>query len=450
MKKIAVIGAGKSSTVLIQYLLEHAETEDWTVTVADMDETLAASRVQNHPAGRAMAFDVSDEKALEAMVFGHDLIVSMLPAFMHLPVAKACVRNKKHLVTASYVSPEMQALHQEALDADIILMNEIGVDPGIDHMTAMEVLDELRNRGCKITGFESFTGGLMTEASEGNPWKYKITWNPRNIVLAGSGGAAKFMHHGRIKYIPYHKVFQRIDNWELPGWGAFEAYGNRDSLKYQKLYGLEEVRTMYRGTLRRPGFCRAWDVLVQLGIPDDSYQINCPKGMTRQEFLNMFLPEEPGQDVRTRLCRYLQLRLDSSEIEKLDYLGLFSNQLLPVTGMHSPAFVLQKILEEAWKLEPGDKDLLVMLHRFEFIENGEEKIWQSHLCIEGEDERYTAMARTVGLPAAIATRFILTGIIKCRGVQIPVIPEIYKPVLKELNALGISMQTYEAPELKQN
>jgi saccharopine dehydrogenase-like NADP-dependent oxidoreductase len=259
MKRILVLGAGRSTTVLIQFLLEQSESQDWMVTVADLDEAMVQRKVGNHPRAVAAVLNSTDEISLYHQVSGADLVISMLPAHMHIPVATACIALGKHMVTASYVSPAMEALHPRAQEAGVILMNEIGVDPGIDHLSAMHMIDRVRNAGGEVVLFESFTGGLVAPASDDNPWNYKFTWNPRNVVMAGSGGAVKFIQEGAYKYIPYHQLFRRTEMIDIDGYGRFEGYANRDSLKYRTVYGLESIRTLYRGTLRRPGFCRSWD-----------------------------------------------------------------------------------------------------------------------------------------------------------------------------------------------
>lgn len=442
MKNVLVVGAGKSATILIRYLLEKASEEGWQVTVADLDPHLAAQKCAGHPKAKAMAFSLNEEIARQQLIQDHDLVVSMLPPAMHLTLAKDCLRFGKSMITASYVSDEMAALHEEAKAKGVLLLNEMGVDPGIDHMTAMETLDDLRRKGHKIIGFESFAGGLMAPASEGGPWKYKFTWNPKNVVMAGAAGPARFLHHGKLKNIPYAQLFRRTDQLEIPGWGAFEAYGNRDSLKYQALYKLEGVHTLYRGTLRRPGFCAAWHLLVQMGLTDDQHPLSCTPSWTRSAFLRTFLPEMPGHSLPQIVSHTFGLPLDAPELEKLASLGLFSDLPLDLEGAYTPADILLSILQQHWTLSPGDQDLLVMLHQFEYEDQGEVHKLQSHLCLTGKNEMDTAMALTVGLPAAIGACLILQGKIQLTGVHIPVLPEIYEPVLAALRQEGVFMDTY--------
>ena len=443
MKKVLVVGAGKSATILIRYLLEEAGKEGWQVTIADLDPRLAEQKCGGHPHGRAMAFSLHDEQLRQSLVKDHDVVVSMLPPSMHIMLAKDCLAWGKSLVTASYVSDEMAALDAEAKAKGVLLLNEMGVDPGIDHMTAMETLDHLRRKGHKIIGFESFTGGLMAQDSEGGPWKYKFTWNPKNVVMAGAAGPARFLHRGKLKNIPYTQLFKRTDHLEIPGWGAFEAYGNRDSLKYKRLYQLNEVHTLYRGTLRRPGFCSAWHLFVQMGLTDDAHPLSCAPDWTRAAFLQTFLPEMPGYTLPQIISQTFGIPENAPELEKFEALGLFSNIPMGLQGDMTPADILLSILQQHWSLSSGDKDLLVMLHQFEYEDQGKVKKLQSHLCLTGKNEMETAMALTVGLPAAIGACLILRGKMPLTGVHIPVLPEIYEPVLEELRLQGVFMNTYK-------
>lgn len=437
MPNILLIGAGKSATTLIDYLLNNSTDHGWKLTVADMNVEVVKEKLHGHANGSAVQLDVSNLDQLEKLVSAHDMIISMLPAFMHMDVARFCLKHKKNMATASYVSEEMQALHDEARNAGIILLNEIGLDPGVDHMTAMETLDKLRNRGCVITGFESFTGGLMAPESENNPWKYKFTWNPRNVVMAASGGAVKFLQGGKFKYIPYHKVFRRTEVIDIEGYGEYEGYANRDSLKYIDLYGLEGVKTIYRGTLRRVGFSRAWDIFVQLGATDDTYVMDNTQTLTHREFINSFLFYHPTDSVETKLAMLLKLDHDSDELRKIAWLDMFKNEPVGLTKPSTPAQILQHILEKKWTLEDGEKDMIVMWHKFNYVEHGIPHELHATLAVKGDDDLHTAMAKTVGIPLGIGVKNILNGNIFTPGVHIPNTKEIYQPVLKELETFGI-------------
>ena len=424
--------------MLIAYLLEQANEHDWRVRVCDRDGDLAARRVAGHPRGESFALDATDVGAIRPLCQTADVVVSLLPADMHGPVAEACAHLGTHFVSASYVAADVRALHETAERRGVTLLCEMGVDPGIDHMSAMERLDALRASKAKITAFETFTGGLVAPESDDNPWHYKVTWNPRNVVLAGQGGV-KFKHNGRYKYIPYHKLFSRYEMLEVPGYGKFEGYPNRDSLKYRAHYDLFDVDTIYRGTLRRPGFCQAWDCLVQLGITDDSYQLEDLDGMTYRDFVNAYLWWDQHMSVELKLRAMLKLDMNSPQFDRLEWLGLFEKRAIPLKS-GTPAQVLQTLLEEKWAMKPDDKDMIVMLHKFEYELDGERWREQSSMVTLGSDGDHTAMAKTVGLTAAIGAKLLLTGVITRRGVVIPTVEHVYAPVLAELRQHGIAFE----------
>ncbi|HET6244905.1 MAG: saccharopine dehydrogenase NADP-binding domain-containing protein [Bacteroidetes bacterium] len=438
MKKILIIGAGRSASSLIDYILKNSISENWQLIVADISLELAQAKVKNHSRGIALEFDIFNNDQREKEIQEADIIISMLPAHMHISVAKDCIRFKKNMVTASYVSEEMKALDSAANQAGVLLLNEIGVDPGIDHMSAMKIVDEIRDKGGKVISFESFTGGLLApEAEKENPWKYKFSWNPRNVVLAGQG-VVKFIQENKYKYIPYTKIFRRTEIVEIEGYGKFEGYANRDSLKYREVYGLEDVKTIYRGTFRRPGFCRAWDIFVQLGATDDSYTIGNSEHMTYREFINSFLAFHESDSVELKLMHYMKLDQDDVEVlNKLEWLDIYKDIKIGLKNA-TPAQILQQILERKWTLQPEDKDMIVMWHKFIYELNGQDKFVESSMVVTGEDKVNTAMSKTVGLPIAIATKMILNGTIKLTGVQIPVTKQIYLPVLKELEEYGVN------------
>lgn len=447
MKNILVIGAGRSATVLIQYFLDNAETQDWGVTVGDISEALASDKVGNHPRGMAIAFDVFNEAQRKDEITKADIVVSMLPASMHFEVAKDCVELGKHLTTASYISDDMRSLNAAAESKGLILLNETGLDPGIDHLSAMHLLDDIRNDGGLIEHFESFTGGLIADESDDNPWHYKFTWNPRNVVLASQGGAVKFLHNGQYKYIPYNRVFRRTERIKVEGYGEFEGYANRDSLSYREVYGLEDVKTIYRGTLRRPGFSRSWNAFVHLGMTDDSYIMEGSETMTNRQFVNSFLPYSLTDGVELKLRASLKLDQDDQLVEKISWLGLFEDTVVGLKDA-TPAQILQHILEKKWSMKPDDKDMIVMWHKIGFIKDGQKFVTESSMVVKGDDQHNTAMAKTVGLPLAIATRMILNGKISERGVVLPLTKDIYTPVLEELAENGISFRekTYQVEE----
>lgn len=441
MKKILVIGAGRSSSSLIKYLLDNSAKENWMITVADVSLESVKQKTKGHPNSKAIEFDINNEKQRTEEIKAADLVISMLPAFMHMNVANDCVKYKKHLATASYVSKEMEALDEEAKAAGIILLNESGLDPGIDHASAMKVIDEIHAKGGELTLFKSYCGGLVAPESNDNPWGYKFSWNPRNVILAGQG-TAQFIENNKYKYIPYNRLFTQIDSISVDGYGKFDAYANRDSLSYRGFYGIEKIPTMLRGTLRMPGYCKAWNVFVKLGLTDDSYKIEASDQLTYPELLEAFLPKG-NKSVKEKLIAFMGQEMDAEVLKKIEWLGFFENVKITIANA-SPAQILQELLEEKWKLKEHDKDMIVMQHQFEYkIGNSETKKIISSLVVKGDDQIYTAMAKTVGLPLAIVAKLILQGKIKERGVIIPTTIEIYEPLLKELETFGVVFEEKE-------
>lgn len=439
MKKILVIGAGRSSSTLIKYLLDNAQAENWQITVCDMDEKLAAQKTGGHERGAARQFDANDEFSRKELIENHDLVISMLPATLHITVVRDCMELGKNVITPSYITPEIKALDQQLKDKGLIVLNEIGLDPGIDHLSAMKLLDEIRDKGNEVRCFESFTGGLIAPESDNNPWGYKFTWNPRNVVVAGQGGIVRFKHGGRFKYIPYHKLFSRTEFINIEGYGRFEGYANRDSLKYREVYDLMDVPTIYRGTLRRPAFCRAWNILVQLGATDDSYVVEDSANMTYRQFINSFLAYNPRDSVELKLRAYLKIEHDDISFDLIEWLGLFENDVIGLPNA-TPAQILQKRMEEKMSLEPGDKDMIVMWHKVGYEEKGVKREINSSLVVTGDDQTHTAMSKTVGLPIGIAAKNILNGNITAKGALLPIQKEIYTPILEELEQFGISFK----------
>jgi saccharopine dehydrogenase-like NADP-dependent oxidoreductase len=374
----------------------------------------------------------------------------MLPAHLHIEVAKDCILYQKHMVTASYISEAMQALDGEAKAKGLIFMNEIGLDPGIDHMSAMKVIDEIKEKGGKMLLFESFCGGLVAPESDTNIWNYKFTWAPRNVVLAGQGGAAKFIQEGAYKYIPYCNLFRRTEFLEVEGYGRFEAYSNRDSLKYRSVYGLDDVLTLYRGTIRRVGFSKAWNMFVQLGMTDDSYIMEGSEEMTYRQFVNSFLPYHPTDSVELKMRHILKIDQDDIMWDKLVELDLFSRNKKVGLKNATPAQILEKILSDSWTLQTEDKDMIVMYHKFGYELNGITSQIDSKMVCIGDDQMYTAMAKTVGLPVAMAALLILNGKIQTSGVQLPIQKEVYEPILKELESYGVVFNEQAMPYMGYN
>lgn len=437
MRNILIIGAGRSASSLIKYLLNKSTQENLHLTIGDLSVALAQRKTNNHPNATAIALDIFDENQRKKEIEKAAIVISMLPAHLHIEVARDCILYKKHMVTASYISDAMQELDAAAKENNLILMNEIGLDPGIDHMSAMKIIDEVHDQGGKMILFESFCGGLVAPESDTNLWNYKFTWAPRNVVLAGQGGAAKFIQEGTYKYIPYQKLFRRTEFMEVEGYGRFEGYANRDSLKYRSIYGLDDVLTLYRGTLRRVGFSKAWDMFVQLGMTDDSYIVDDTETMSYRGFVNLFLPYHPTDSVEIKLRHLLKIDQDDLMWDKLVELDLFNSNKIVGLKNATPAQILEKILTDSWTLQPEDKDMIVMYHKFGFEIDGVKKQIDSKMVCLGDDQTYTAMAKTVGLPVAMATLQILNGNIKTPGVQLPINREVYLPILKELEEFGV-------------
>ncbi|EJG00684.1 saccharopine dehydrogenase family protein [Flavobacterium sp. F52] len=445
MRNILIFGAGRSASSLIRYLLSKSNEEKLHLTVADLSLNLAKAKTQDHPNATPLALDIFNADERKKAIANASIVISMLPAHLHIEIAKDCLEFKKHLVTASYISDAMQALNEEAIQNNLIFMNEIGLDPGIDHMSAMKVIDEIRSKGGKMLLFESFCGGLVAPESDNNLWNYKFTWAPRNVVLAGQGGAAKFIQEGTYKYIPYSALFRRTEFLEVEGYGKFEAYSNRDSLKYRSVYGLDDILTLYRGTIRRVGYSRAWNMFVQLGMTDDSYILEGSENMSYRQFINSFLPYHPTDSVEIKTRLILKIDQDDIMWDKLLELDLFNPNKKVNLPNATPAQILEKILTDSWALEPEDKDMIVMYHKFGYELNGEKKQIDSKMVCIGEDQTYTAMAKTVGLPVAIATLLILNGKITTPGVQLPIKKEVYEPILKELEEYGVIFNEQNVP-----
>jgi len=440
MRNILIIGAGRSATCLIRYLLDKSSSEKLFITIGDISLGAAEKFTKNHTNAKGILLDVFNKEERERAVKNCDMVISMLPARFHIEVAKDCITFGKNLVTASYISDEMQNLDKEAKAKGLVFMNEIGVDPGIDHMSAMKVIDNIRDKGGKLLLFESFTGGLVAPESDDNLWNYKFTWNPRNVVLAGQGGAAEFLQEGLYKYIPYNRLFRRTELIKIDGYGKFEVYANRNSLKYHDVYGFKDILTLYRGTIRRVGFSRAWNVFVQLGMTEDGYTIPNSENLTYRKYVNLFLPYSPTDSVELKFRHNLKIDQDDLIWEKLEELDIFNDKKKLGIKNATPAQALQKILMDKWTLAEDDKDMIVMYHKFGYELDGETYQIDSSMLTMGEDQTYTAMAKTVGLPVAIAALKILNKEISTPGVLRPIAKEVYEPILEELENYGINFK----------
>ncbi len=447
MKNIVLFGSGRSTSSLIKYLLDRTHSHQFKLYIADQSIESIQQKVEDNPNAFAVALDIHNTEERQALIKKADVVISMMPAFLHPIIAADCLTFEKHLVTASYISNDLKEMDTDVKAKGLIFMNECGLDPGIDHMSAMKVLDEIREKGGNPVHFESFCGGLVAPESDDNIWNYKFSWNPRNVVVAGQGGAAKFLQQGTYKYIPYQRIFKRTEFLEIEGYGRFEAYANRDSLGYRDAYGLQKAHTIYRGTMRRVGYSRAWNMLIQLGVTDDTYTIEDSENMTYREFINSFLYYHATDSVEVKFRLTLNIEQDDTVWDKFVALDLFNGEKKVGLKNATPAQILEKILSEKWTLKATDKDMIVMYHKFGYtMPNIAEtlQIDATMVCI-GDDALHTGMAKTVGLPVGIITLKILNGEIKTPGVQMPLTKEVYEPVLKELETFGIIFKEKEVP-----
>ena len=442
MRKILIVGAGKSSPYLIKYLLENSQKEELSIHIADVN-TNHLVQYEKNPNCIISSIDISNEKEREKYISEANLVISMLPARFHIILAKTCIKLKKDLLTASYVSDEMKNLESDVKNSGLLFLNEMGLDPGIDHMSAKKIIDELLDEGAKINSFKSYTGGLIAPESDSNKWNYKFTWNPRNVVLAGQGIPAKYIENKKFKYIPYNRLFKNTERIQVVGHGPFEVYPNRDSLKYREIYGLKNIKTMIRGTIRKIGFCESWDMFVKLGLTNDNFTISNSEHLSYREYLNCFLPYDKNLSIEDKLATALSIVKDDSNWKKLEEIGILSSEKKIPLKNATPAQILEFILKDPWGLAKKDKDMIVMYHEFDYITKmGEKKnIISTMLCV-GKDDVYTAMAKTVGLPLAISALLLLNNKINLTGIQRPTNRKIYIPVLKELEKYGVTFNEY--------
>lgn len=435
MKNILIIGAGRSSSALIKYVLAKATEHNWNVVIADSNLEIAEEKVGGHPNGRATWLDVSKVNDRRDLISRADIVVSLLPAHLHLEVGHDCIKLNKHLITASYVSKEMYRLGDEARNRELIFMGEMGLDPGIDHMSAMKTINDLKAKGAKLHAFRSYTGGLIAPESDSNPWHYKFTWNPRNVVLAGQG-TAQYLENGKLKYTPYNRLFKEARPIDVIGMGEYEAYANRDSLLYKDIYGLEGIPSILRGTIRYKGFCEAWNALITIGLTDGDFPILHADKISYHELMDAYSGKELGSSVKERIASLIGQEVDSEVMHKLEWLGLFRKKRIGLPNA-TPALILEHLLLDKWKLAEGDKDMIIMQHEFEYELEGEQKLLTSTLVMKGDDSVHTAMAKLVGLPIGIFVNLVTQGKITSKGVQIPVMSEVYEPVLEELKEYGV-------------
>ena len=443
MRKILIVGAGKSSPYLIKYLLDNSQKQELDLHIVDLT-TNHLLKYEKNKRCKVSSINISNEEERDKFISEVDLVISMLPARFHILLAKTCIKFKKNLLTASYVSDEMKTFDSEIKNKGLLFLNEMGLDPGIDHMSAKKVIDDLIKKGSKINSFKSYTGGLIAPESDNNKWNYKFTWNPRNVVLAGQGTPAKYIENKEYKYINYNRLFKTTEKIKIKGYGEFEVYPNRDSLKYRNIYSLNNIETMIRGTIRKVGFSESWNMFVTLGLTNDSFKISNSKGMSYRDYLNCFLPFDKNLSIEDKLAKVLSISQNDKNWGKLTEIDIFSSTKKIMLENASPSEILEFILRDSWKLEKQDKDMIVMYHEFEYENKtgSKEKVLSTMVC-KGFDNVYTAMAKTVGLPLAISSLLILNNKINLNGIQTPINSDIYNPVLKELKKFGINFEEYE-------
>lgn len=431
MKNIVVLGAGLVAKPLVRYLLDQPE---FNVVVASRTVSKAVKLVADHPRGKAEALNVTDTAALEAFVKASDLAISLVPYAHHVTVAKLCIKHGKQMITTSYVSQPMKALDAEAKAAGLTILNEIGLDPGIDHMSAMKIINDMESQGRKVTSFRSCCGGLPAPEANTNPFGYKFSWSPGGVIMAGKNSAA-YLQDGKEVKVNGPDLFGHYFMLDIKGAGLFEAYPNRDSLGYVDVYGLQGIKTMYRGTLRNEGWCDTWKTMVDIGLLGDAE--TDLKGLTYKQFTGSLLPGRPADGVEDAVAKKAGRKPGSTPLKNMAWLGLFSDEKLPMEK-GTPMDVLSHLLFEKLQYEPGERDMIVLHHEFIAEKAGEKplKIY-STMVDHGIPNGDSAMSRTVGLPAAVGARYILEGKINMPGVQVPVSPKIYEPVLKELGTLGV-------------
>jgi saccharopine dehydrogenase-like NADP-dependent oxidoreductase len=439
MQHILILGIGRSTSYLLDYLNTHLVPNGYVIQAIDVQQELVAKRQSEFPGISFIRSEIHTD-TIKISIANTDLVVSMLPPAFHGMVAEICLEYGKHFFTASYISKEIKALETEVKAKGLLFMMECGLDPGIDHMSAMAMIHSLQEKGAVINSFESYTGGLIHPFNLNPPWNYKISWNPRNVVLAGQGNAVQYMEDGIIKIVPYQRLFTKPSVWKVNEQDVYEGYPNRDSLSYRTLYQLSDTSMFIRGTLRYPSFCEGWNYLVQLGLTDDTVLLPEDKNRTGRRFLNHFLPSKTeALDIQ------LQELFSVNWQKALDYLqalGL-TDEIPVISKAATPAEIIQSILESRWSMQAGDRDRIVMIHRIQYTWNNTPKTLQSTLVVDGKNADYTAMAKTVGLPLAIAIDLFVHGQIRATGIHIPITKEWYEPILNRLKLLGIVFNEVE-------
>ncbi|ATL48299.1 saccharopine dehydrogenase [Chitinophaga caeni] len=437
MKHVLLFGAGKSATCLIDYLLANAPKYKWHLTVVDSDLLLIKSKIGKSYYASPAAIDIKDQAERQKLIQETDLVISLLPPHLHITIAKDCLKFKKNLLTASYIDPEISKLAKDIEDANLLFMYEMGLDPGIDHMSAMKLIHSIEKKGGQIFSFKSYCGGLVSPDSNDNPWEYKISWNARNVVLAGSSGAI-YREKGKIKELGYKQLFDHNKTVNIPGLGKLAFYPNRDSLNYIDLYNLQNIPTFMRATLRYPDFCEGWNALIKLGLTKDADKFDT-SNLSFLKWSTRAVKMDKSLTIEDNMANFLGVTGKSKVIKQLKFLGIFSEELINL-GDKNDAEILQHVLENQLRMEPHDKDMIVMLHEIDFERRDLNTKMQSYMIVQGEDNLRTAMAKTVGLPLGILAKMVLLDKVDLKGLHIPVLPSIYNPVLKELEEHDIRFE----------
>jgi saccharopine dehydrogenase-like NADP-dependent oxidoreductase len=432
MQKVLILGAGMIAKPIITYLLE----KNYFVTVASITPAKAEEMIAGHPNGVAIDWSTEQQEELDTLILDHDITVSLLPWVHHVMVAKKCISHRKNMVTTSYVKPEMKALHQDAIHAGIIILNELGLDPGIDHMSAMRIIDQVHENGGKIEEFYSICGALPSPEAAGNPFRYKFSWSPKGVVMAGNNDA-KYLCHGRIVEVPTQDLFKRPLSINFPEVGKLEIYPNRDSLSYIDLYGIPETKTIMRATFRFPGWCESIDAIKALNlITTDTYDFT---GKTYADMVGMLIGEKNSENIIEKAAAFLGIPADAHAIQAIKWLGLFDHTQMN-RQQDTPFEITSDLMIQKMELGEEERDMVVMQHIFlAAFPGGKKEVIKSSMLDFGTLATNTAVARTVALPAAIGVEMILNNEIVERGVQIPVVPGIYNPILNKLEELNIKM-----------
>lgn len=439
MPTILVAGAGKSSTCLIQYLIYHAAKHKWNLLIADGDIKAIEDKINGNNIAKAIALDITNTAERQKLVKEADLVVSLMPPHLHIHLAKDCLQFKKNLITSSYISAEIKEMDSAVKEAGLMFMCEMGLDPGIDHMTANHIIHSIQRVASTITSFKSYCGGLIAPESDDNPWHYKFSWNPKNIVTAGLGGAT-YLNNGKEMAVSYQELFDTNKKIKVEGHGSYAYYPNRDSLKYLQTYDLPDVKNFLRATLRHPEFCKGWNAIIKLGLTNDAD--NNEATPTYADWVKSKTAYNNGVSLQQHVANSLNIDVKDKVMDMLTWLEIFKDKPINKNRSNSAEILLNLLLEK-WQMNPEDKDLVVMQHEVEYIHKGTKISLTSNMVVKGDDRKYSAMAKTVGLPMGVLAKMILAKrIVPPVGVHIPNMPSVYKPVMNELKHHDIVFEDY--------